>query len=60
MHNAAYRGECKGSNLLPAEKFGRLYNTILHHEKKGGYFNPLESIIEKKIPLDGPPYSDLN
>ena len=61
MHNAAYRGDCKGSNLLPAEKFGRLYNTILHHEKKGGYFNPLESIIEKNtVRWLGPPYSDLN
>ena len=36
--------------------------TLLHHEKKGGYFNPLESMIEKKNAVRwlGPPYSDLN
>ena len=40
---------CKGSNLLPAEKFGRLYNTTSSWEKEG--WNPLES-IKKKNPLD--------
>ena len=37
---------CKGSNLLPAEKFGRLYNTTSSWEKEG--WNPLESIKKQK------------
>ena len=61
MHNAAYRGECKGSNLLPAEKFGRLYNTTSSWEK-GRLLQPIRVNDRKKNAVRwlGPPYSDLN